>query len=247
MKKDYFFERRTIRKFDSRPVSKELIVSIIERAAKAPTTGNMQLYSVIETRSEEGLRSLASLHFNQPAAAGAPLILTVCADLYRFTRWCRLSDANVGFDNFMTFLYAFSDAMILTQQIVTIAEMEGLGTCYLGTVLSNTPEIASLLGLPKGVIPVASISVGWPAEEGEPTERLRTADILHSESYRKDTDEDIIEIFKVKEEYAPNRKFVEENGKKNLAQVFAEVRYPGEINEASARKFLEYLKENNCI
>ena len=247
MKSEYFVKRRTIRKFKAEAVSRSLTESIVARAAKAPTTGNMQLYSVISTSEPEMLKKLAALHFNQPAAAGAPLMLTVCADINRFTRWCELSEAKVGFDNFLSFIYAFSDALILTQQIVTIAEMEGLGTCYLGTVLSNTPEIAALLKLPKGVVPVACISLGWPAEEGEETERLDVGAILHEERYREDSDEEILNIYKVKEEYAPNAKFVEENHKKNLAQVFAEVRYPKEVNEASSEKFLKFLKENCCI
>lgn len=247
MNNNYFFERRTIRKFSAKEVSQGLIEDILARAIKAPTTGNMQLYSVIETRDAEKRKELASLHFNQPAAAGAPLILTVCADLYRFTRWCELRDAKAGFDNFLSFIYAFSDAIILTQQIVTIAELEGLGTCYLGTVLSNAPEIAQLLDLPRGVVPVASLSIGWPAEEGEQTERLVVADILHRETYRKDSDEEILNIFKVKEEFAPNSKFVKENGKDNLAQVFAEIRYPEGVNVSTSEKLIEFLKKNKLI
>lgn len=247
MNNEYFFSRRTIRKYADREVSERLIEEITAAAAKAPTTGNMQLYSVIETRNDDMRRELASLHFNQPAATGAPVMLTVCADLYRFNRWCEVSGADVGFDNFLSFIYAISDALIFTQQIVTIAEMKGLGTCYLGTVLSNTPEISKLLKLPKGVIPVACLSLGWPAEEGEETERLEVGSILHRETYPELSDEDIVNVYKVKEDFAPNAKFISENGKENLAQVFAEVRYPRSQQEGGSEKFLAFLRENSLI
>ena len=126
MNESYFSERRSVRNFLKKEVPEELLESILEKAMKAPTTGNMQLYSVVVTRDSEGLKKLAPLHFSQPAAVNAPVIITVCADLYRFTRWCEISDAKVGFDNFLSFLSAFADALIYAQQVVSIAELNGL-------------------------------------------------------------------------------------------------------------------------
>lgn len=247
MNNSYFSERRSIRNFSGKEVSEELLNSILERAMKAPTTGNMQLYSVVVTRDKEGLRKLAPLHFSQPAAVGAPVILTVCADLYRFTRWCNLRGADAGFDNFLSFMSAFADALIYAQQVVTIAETEGLGTCYLGTVTYNAPEISKLLDLPKLVIPAACLALGWPEGEGEKTERISLEGLIHRESYNRHTDDEIIDIFKIKEEFEPNKGYVKENGKENLAQVFAEVRYPRQMNEEFSEKFLTYLKEEGII
>lgn len=243
----YFLERRSVRKFARREVSEDLLRDILTAAMKAPTTGNMQLYSVVITRGKEEKEMLAKLHFSQPAATGAPLLITVCADLYRFTRWCELRNADAGFYNFLSFTSAFADALIYAQQVVTIAENEGLGTCYLGTVTYNAPEISRLLELPKGVVPVACLAIGWPDGDGEPTERLELDGILHIEKYGRHSDSEILEIFKVKEDYAPNKGYVQENGKDNLAQVFAETRYPKKMNEEFSVKFLEYLKENGLV
>lgn len=224
-----------------------MIETILSKAMKAPTTGNMQLYSVIVTRGEEERRRLAPLHFSQPAAVSAPVILTVCADIFRFTEWCRVSGADVGFDNFLSFTSAFADALIYAQQVVTIAETEGLGTCYLGTVTYNAPEIAALLELPDGVVPVACIALGWPDGEGEPTERLGLSGVMHKERYHRPTDEEIFNIYKVKEEFEPNKGYVKENGKENLAQVFAEVRYPRQMNEEFSEKFTAFLKKSGLL
>lgn len=237
----YFSQRRSIRNFSDKPVSRELLDSILMSAAKAPTCGNMQLYSVIVTRGENQRRELAALHFNQPASL-APVMLTVCADFNRFTRWCNLSNADAGFDNFLSFTSAFADAIIYAQQVVTIAEMKGLGTCYLGTVIYNAPQISSLLNLPELVMPVACLAIGWPAEEGTPTERLPIHGFVHEEKYRNDSDDEILEIFREKEEYGPNKEFVAENNKENLAQVFSEVRYPRSMNEEFSAALIEWLR-----
>ena len=242
MDKNYYRSRRSVRRFSDREVSVGMLTEILELAAKAPTCGNMQLYSVVVTRGETERRELAALHFNQPASTGAPVLLTVCADFERITRWCEVSDAGAGYDNFLSWTSAFADAMILAQQIVTIAEQNGLGTCYLGTATYNAPEIAELLHLPRLAMPVACLALGWPAEEGVATERLPLRAWVHEERYRDDSDEEISELFRVKDEYPANIPFVAENRKRNLAQVFGEVRYPRDMNEELSAKLLAYMK-----
>lgn len=242
-----FAERRTVRRYSDREIPDSLLDSIIETAMRAPTCGNMQLYSVIVTRNQDGKRALAPAHFNQPMVTEAPVVLTVCADFNRFTRWCELSDADPGYDNFLSFMNALADAMIFAQQIVAVAESEGLGTCYLGTVIYNAERVSEVLELPDLCVPVACITVGWPAEEGVGTERLPLRAVVHKEKYRKDSDEDVIELFKAKDEYGPNRKFIEENGKQTLAQVFTDVRYPRAMNEEFSAGFLDLLRRKRFL
>lgn len=242
-----FKTRRSVRKYSDREVSRELLDSILEAAMKAPTCGNMQLYSVIVTRSEEGKKALAPAHFNQPMVTAAPVVLTVCADFNRFTRWCELSNADPGYDNFLSFMNAMADASVFAQQIVAIAESEGLGTCYLGTVTYNADKISDTLGLPDLCVPVACITLGWPAEDGVETERLPLGAIMHEEHYRSDSDDEIIDLFKAKDDYVPNRKFIEETGKQTLAQVFTDVRYPRAMNEDFSRAFLDLLRAKRFL
>lgn len=237
---EYFTKRRTIRNYEAREVDDNLLKNILSAAEKAPTCGNMQLYSVIVTRDAKRREELAALHFNQPASK-APVLLTVCADLERMTRWGMLRHADVGFDNLLSWSSAIADAYIYAQQIVTIAEMKGLGTCYLGTATYNAPEIAALLHLPERVVPVACISLGWPAEAGQATERLPLEAIMHNEDYRNDSDDEFLLLHKEKEEYPQNKEYVKENGKENLAQVFTEVRYPRAMNEDFSRKLTEWM------
>lgn len=244
---NYFSKRVTVRNYQKRHIPESLLDDILEKAMRAPTCGNMQLYSVIVTRDEEKRRRLAAEHFNQPAAAGADVILTICADFNRFSRWCEVSGAKPGYDNFHSFMMALTDAVIYAQQIVTIAEQEGLGTCYLGTVNYNAGKISELLGLPGLVVPVASLSLGYPAGEDSQPERLPLKAVRHDECYRDDSDEEIINLFRVKDENPENKKFVEENGKDSLAQVFADVRYPESVNKEVSGSFLSLLREKGFL
>ena len=243
MSDNYFLTRRSCRNFKSDKIDDSTIENIILKAVKAPTCGNMQLYSVIVTRDEERKKLLSNFHYNQPASFTAPVILTICADFNRFTNWCKQNNADAGYDNFHTFITALTDAVILSQQIVTIAEQEGLGTCYLGTVTYNAKEISDLLELPELVVPVASIAIGWPQTEGEKTHRLPLNAILHYEKYRKDSSQDIEDFYSVHDKDLENEKFIKENNKDNIAQVFAEVRYPKDMNEKISETFLNILKE----
>lgn len=238
---EYFLRRRSVRTFTDRPVEQALLRKIVEQATKAPTTGNMQLYSVISTVAPDRRAALSELHFNQPAATGASTLLTVCADLYRFERWCTISDAKPGLRNLQGFMYAFLDAVIFAQQLTTVAELSGLGTCYLGTTAFNAPEIAALLELPDGVVPLLTLAVGYPAKEGEATERIAIDGILHSERYHNFSDIQIRDIYAPKDSYPANAAFINENNKTSLAQVFTDVRYPRSMNEEFSAKLSDFL------
>lgn len=239
----YFANRRTVRRYTTQEVAPELLTQLLEEATHAPNTGNMQLYSVIVTRSEEGKRALAPLHFNQPAATGCSVLLTFCIDINRFNLWCKEGNADAGFGNLQMLLAGAIDASLFAQQFNTLAEMHGLGCCYLGTTAYNAPEIAKVLELPDGVVPLVSLTVGYPEGEAPLSDRLPLEAIVHDEKYRQYTPGQIREIYAEQENSGDSKRFIEENGKSTLAQVFAEVRYPRATNEAFSKTLQEYLEE----
>ena len=207
----YWKNRRTIRSFTDEEVDGQLIFDLIDKACKAPTTGGMQLYSVVITSEMPLLEKLRECHFNQPAAKNAKLIMTVVADFNRFDKWCTQREAKPGFDNFESFVAAFLDATIFSQQLTTLMELSGLGVCWLGTATYTASRIGELLHLPRLTVPVASLAVGWPADDGVEAERLPAGAVIHEETYDDYTPERIDEIFAEKEVLAVNKKFVEDN------------------------------------
>jgi hypothetical protein len=203
----------------------------------------MQLYSVIVTRDAEKRKQLAPLHFNQPMVMQAPLLLTICVDFNRFYKWCSLHNTRAEFNNLLWLLNGTIDASILAQNICVAAESNGLGICYLGTALYNAPEIAAILKLPAGVIPITALTIGYPEAIPELTDRLPMEAVIHYETY-SDFDEPAINaLYKEKESLESSGKFVVENKKENLAQVYTEVRYKKADNEHFSHKLVKMLKD----
>jgi nitroreductase family protein len=234
--------RKTIRKYTNKDVSEDLLKTLLEKAERTPTMGNLQLYSVVITRNEEKKAQLAPAHFNQPMVMGAPVVLTFCADFRRTTLWAENRKATPGYDNFLSFLNAATDALLYCQTFCNLAEEEGLGTCFLGTTIYNPKAIIEVLQLPRLVMPVATITLGWPAEDPALTDRLPIDSIIHNETYEDYTPERIDAFYTPKEQLEENKHFVEINNKETLAQVFTDLRYTKEANEAISKTLLETLK-----
>jgi nitroreductase len=238
---------RTVRKYTSQPIEKELLDELLTAACRASNTGNMQVYSVIVTTDETIKKQLAPAHFNQPMVTQAPVVLTFCADFHRFSRWCELRDANPGYDNFQSFMATTIDTLLAAQTFCIAAESVGLGICYLGTTTYNARPIIDALQLPKLVVPITTITVGYPDGEFPQTDRLPLEAVVHYEKYGEFTDDAIDRIYAEKENSEFYKNFVAENKKETLAQVFTDIRYTRTANELFSDKFIEVLKEQGFM
>jgi nitroreductase len=228
-------------------VDNGLIEKLLEAAGRASTTGNMQLYSVVVTKDEAQKAKLAPTHFNQPTFKNAPVVLTFCADYNRFNKWCEENEAVPGYDNFLSFLTAAIDTLLVAQTFCIAAESEGLGICYLGTTTYNADKISDILNLPDYVVPVTTITLGYPDEAPELTDRIKVGGWVHYEEYKDYDSADIKRVFGYKDEMEENKKFIAENGKKTLAQVFTDVRYKKADNEFFSEAFINLLKKKGFL
>jgi nitroreductase len=249
---DTLLNRTTIRKYSSKPVDDLLLNDVLKMGCRASTTGNMQVYSIIINRDKEKKKELAPLHFNQKMITEAPVMLTFCADFNRFNRWCRLRNAEPGYDNFLSFMTAAIDAILVAQTVCIAAESKGLGICYLGTTTYNAHKIIEVLKLPKGVVPVTTVTIGWPAEKPDQVDRLPMEAIVHNETYLDYTSESIDLYYSKKENREDSKKFVEENNAKmqncvSLAQVFTDVRYKKADNEYFSKILLQVLSDQGFM
>lgn len=239
--------RRSIRKYADKAVSEELLNRLLAEAERTPTMGNLQLYSVIVTRSEEMKTKLAPAHFNQPMVCGAPVVLTFCADFRRTTLWAENRQAKPGYDNFLSFINASTDALLYCQTFCNLAEEEGLGTCFLGTTVYMPQMIIDTLQLPQLVFPVATITLGWPDEQPELSDRLPLRAIIHEETYHDYTPQAIDDCYAEKEALPANQHFVEINHKETLAQVFTDLRYTRRDNEAMSEGIIDALRRQGFL
>jgi nitroreductase len=237
----------SIRKFKNQAIPYSLIDSVVYSGTKASTTGNMQLYSVVITESPEIKDKLIPLHFNQNVAKSAPVLLTFIADFNRFTKWCEISKAVPGYNNFLSFFTAATDAILAAQNVCVAAENQGLGICYLGTTTYNAREIIGVLNLPKLTFPVTTLAVGYPDEAPVQTDRIPLKGIIHKEKYNDYSDSDILQLYSFKENLESSKQFIKENNKEKLAQVFTDVRYKKTDNEFFSHKMLEVLREQGFL
>lgn len=239
--------RRTIRRYAEKDVDEALLTELLELSARTQTMGNLQLYSVVVTRSEEGKKALAPAHFNQPMVTQAPVVLTVCADFRRTTRWCEERKANPGYDNFLSFMNAATDALLYTQTFCNLAEERGLGLCFLGTTVYMPEMIINALKLPQLVMPVATLTVGWPDENPQLTDRLGVAAFVHNEQYHDYSSADIDRHYAAKEALEENINFCKINDKETLAQIFTDIRYTKKDNEAMSEGMMRALRRQGFL
>jgi nitroreductase len=239
--------RRTIRKYLPQLLDDKLLSDLLLKGCRASTTGNMQVYSIIITLDEEKKKELSPLHFNQKMITEAPVVLTFCADFNRFSKWCKIRNAVPGYDNFLSFFTAAIDALLVAQTVCIAAESEGLGICYLGTTTYMAHKIIEVLNLPKGVVPVTTVTLGWPAEKPDQVDRLPLEAIIHREKYCDYSDESIGRFYKEKEEGSDSQLFVKENNKETLAQVFTDIRYRKEDNVYFSKILLQVLKDQGFM
>ena len=243
--KDILLNHRSVREFARRIVDDSVIKKILNAAIRASNTGNMQLYSIILSTQPKIKDELLPLHFNQMMVKQAPLVFTFCADINRFGKWCKLRNAEPSYDNFLWFSTALTDTVLAAENAALAAENAGLGICFLGTTMYNAEEIAGVLNLPKGVVPVVTMVAGYPAKGTvQVTERLPFEAVVHFERYRDYKDEDIEKYYSELESLEKMKKFVRENNLENLAQVFTTVRYPKESSSLFSQKYLDFVKKS---
>ena len=244
---DTILNHRTIRKYKTDPIPDEILQYILEAGTRASTTGNMQVYSIISTTDDTIKEALSPCHFNQPMVKEAPVVLTFCADFNRFNKWCRLRKAEPGYDNFLSFFTASIDALLVAQNVCIAAEDAGLGICYLGTTTYTADKIIEILDLPKGVVPVTTVTVGYPDEFPELSDRLPMEAVVHHEKYSDYSDSDIDKHYQEKELITTYQEFVKESNKESLAHVYTDVRYKKDDNILFSNALLKVLKKQGFM
>jgi nitroreductase len=238
---DTLLNHRSIRKYKQDPIPNTILDYILEAGTRASTTGNMQLYSIIVTTDDDMKEKLSPCHFNQAMIKEAPVTLTFCADFNRFNLWCEQRKAEPGYDNFLSFFTAAIDALLVAQNVCVAAEDAGLGICYLGTTTYMAGKIIDILDLPRGVVPVTTVTLGYPDEWPELTDRLPLKAVVHREKYQNYSEVDIDEHYREKEFMVSYQAFIKEHDKETLAQVFTDVRYKKDDNILFSKSLLDIL------
>ena len=245
--KEQIINHRSIRNYQSKPIPDDVLHQILEAGICASNTGNMQVYSIIVTKDETLRQQLWEVHFRQNMVLQAPALITFCADINRFNKWCRARHAEPAYNNLLWFCNAAIDATLASQNVAIAAESFGLGICYLGTTTYNASRIIEILQLPEGVVPVTTIVVGYPDEQPPLTGRLPLDVVVHNETYHDYSNEDIDRHYATLEASEQTRQLLEINRKETLAQVFTDNRYTKKDNEAASAAYFDAMKRQGFI
>lgn len=244
---DTIFNHRSIRKYKSTPIEDVILNRILEAGTRASTTGNMQVYSIVVTKDEAIKKQLWESHFKQNMVLKVPAVLTFCADFNRFNKWCEQRKAAPGYDNYLSFMTAAIDALLVSQNVALAAEDHGLGICYLGTTIYMAEKIIEILNLPKGVVPITTLTIGYPDETPGLTDRLPIEAVVHNETYKDYSKEDIDKLYKEKESMALTQQLLKENNKETLAQIFTDNRYTKKDNIHFSKAFLNVIEKQGFM
>lgn len=172
----------SIRQYQERDISEETLEQLWAAAQRAPTSSNMQAYSLVVVRDRARKERLAELAGGQRHVAECPVFTAICADVRRLQRACERHGERLA-QNTENTLVATIDAALLGMSLCLAAESIGLGAVMIGGMRNRPAEVAAELALPSGVYVTFGLCLGWPAEAPPQKPRLPLSSIVHREQY----------------------------------------------------------------
>ncbi|MEH7383074.1 oxygen-insensitive NADPH nitroreductase [Bacillus sp. JJ1533] len=207
---------RSIRKFEDKVLTDEQIRTIVECAQAASTSSFIQAYSIIGVKDPGKKRKLAEIVGNQAYVAENGHFFVFCGDLHRHQVISEIEekDLSTSLESTEKFMVATIDAALAAQNAVLAAESMGLGACYIGGLRNNLDEVCEILNIPKLVIPLFGIAVGYPSQMPDKKPRLPLHHVYHEEEYNQDKSlvkQELAQYNEIISEYYTNRT----NGKRS--------------------------------
>jgi len=223
-------QRKSIRAYAEQPISTEVKQEILCATLRAPTAGNMTLYSIIDVTEQRLKDTLAQTCDDQPFIAQAPMVWLFVADYQRWIDYfqsadvdslCRQRAIEPRHPAEGDLLLARCDALIAAQTAVIAAEALGLGSCYIGDILEKYEVHRELFDLPDYAIPIALVCFGYPSEEQQQREQTTRFDqrfVVFENCYQRLSDDDFAAMYRDREARWLSRKTTSD-GIENFGQL----------------------------
>jgi len=177
------FQHRSIRKFKPKKVSRRLIDLIVEAGQQAPTACGMQTYSFVLVTNSNLRQEIFRAIGRQKCMKQAPTWIVICADLGRQLELFRMLKVKTEFGPLGKLIHAIIDSTLAAQNMTVAAEALGLGTVFIGSVWDSMKKIAEILKVPKDVLPILLLCLGYPAEKPPKRPRWPREAVLHENCY----------------------------------------------------------------
>ena len=230
-------ERKSVRVFTDKEISKEDKALILEAAVNAPTAGNQQLYTIIDVTDQNIKDALVRTCDDQPFIANAKMVLIFCADCKKWYDTFLAAGCDPRIPGVGDLMLAVSDTNIAAQNAVTAAESLGIGSCYIGDIMENCEKQRELLSLPKYVFPAAMLVFGYPTEQQknrQKPERAPMKHIVHENAYREMDEDELRELFRAR---CGGRSF------EDYMKAFCGRKYNSDFSREMTRSVAEYISQ----
>ncbi len=176
--------RRTIRKYTPQPIPPADLEDILAGARRAPSGGGLQVYTFIRVTDHDLRAQIAHLAGDQAHVRDAPEFFIACADVHRSQALISHRGGQPAAPRLLSTLYGMADAMIAVSFMAVAAEALGYGTCLVGGIQNALDEIARLLALPQGVLPIVGLCIGAPDEHPEQRPRMPASAVVRENTWR---------------------------------------------------------------
>jgi nitroreductase len=187
--------RRVCRRYLPRPLEPELVRLLCACALCAPSKSDLQQADILIVADRAKRSAIESLLPQMPWMAEAPLFLIFLANGRRIPAIAALRGKPFPNHHLDSFFNATVDAALVLGAFISAAEAVGLGCCPISLIRDHASVVSSLFELPERVIPVAGLTVGWPAEQGELSPRLSLASTVHRDRYDERNFVELIEAY----------------------------------------------------
>ncbi|OZB90648.1 NADPH-dependent oxidoreductase [Paenibacillus sp. XY044] len=154
----------SVRGFTPEKVPPGALDAILTSARSAPTSSNLQAYSIIVVRDADRKSRISALSGHQAFIQEAPVMLIFCADIHRLKYVTQQQGYVFKADTLEMFLLSSVDAALAMQNALVAAEALGYAAVPVGSVRNHPEELAKELGLPEGMFAVVGLSVGHERE-----------------------------------------------------------------------------------
>lgn len=184
------FSHRSIRAYTDQPVADEKLANILRAVQAAPNWVNIQHVSVIVIKDAARREKMAELCGGQRHVAQAPVFLIFCADYYRTFLACRKHGQTLDevLNDIDHLIIGGNEVGIAFGTAAIAAELQGFAICPIGDARLHALEMIEELGLPRYVIPMVGMCLGYAAEDPGIKPRLPQAAVCFEERYNQELD-----------------------------------------------------------